>query len=87
MIQKLRQDLPLGSVIRKMRLNAGMKQYEVVEQMELYGCATTRSTYSQIEICDYNLRVSELIALKQIFRVSYEDFFLELEKEEEARRQ
>ena len=87
MIQKLRQDLPLGSVIRKMRLNAGMKQNEVVEQMELYGCTTTRSTYSQIEICDYNLRVSELIALKQIFRVSYEDFFLELEKEEEARRQ
>ena len=87
MNQKLRQDLPLGSVIRKMRLNAGMKQNEVVEQMELYGCATTRSTYSQIEICDYNLRVSELIALKQIFRVSYEDFFLELEKEEEARRQ
>lgn len=79
MIQKLRQDLPLGSVIRELRIAAHMKQPEVVEQLQLRGCPTTRSSYSQIEINQYNVRVSELIALKDIFQVPYETFFKNLE--------
>ena len=79
MIQKLRQDLPLGAVIREMRKAAHMTQPKIVEQLQLRGCPTTRSSYSQIEIGQYNLRVSELIALKDILSVSYEDFFTSFE--------
>ena len=87
MEQKLHQDLYLGAVLRRMRHNRNETQGQVVIQLRLRGYPVTKRSYSYIENGRRSLRVSELIALKQIFRVSYEDFFLELEKEEEARRQ
>lgn len=75
MIQKIRQDLPLGSIIRSIRISTHMTQTKVVTQLQLWGCPTTRSSYSRIEIGQYNVRVSELVALKEIFGVSYDAFF------------
>lgn len=65
----------IGQNIRAMRLAKGMKQVEVVRRMQLMGCDLCQMTYSKIERNQYNIRVSELVALKQIFGVDYADFF------------
>ena len=44
-------------------------------QMQLMGINISRSIYSQIEGGTYNIRVSELAAMKEIFNINYESFF------------
>jgi len=78
-MQKIRQDRSLGQNIRAMRIRVRMTQEQVVAQMQLAGCDISRSIYSQIERGTYNIRVSELIALKEIFGIEYNDFFAGLE--------
>ncbi len=55
---------------------AHFTQEEVVAHLQLRGLQTSRSSYSQIECGTYNVRVSELIALAELFRVDYNAFFL-----------
>ena len=80
-MQKIKQDANIGGNIRRMRVAAGMTQEQVVAKMQLAGCDISRSVYSQIECGTYNIRISELIALKQLFRVDYNAFFVDLEEE------
>lgn len=77
--QKLRQDCSIGQNIRAMRKARDMTQEQVVAQMQLAGCDISRSIYSQIEGGSYNIRISELVALKRIFHAEYADFFIGLE--------
>lgn len=74
-IQKIHHDKTLGQNLRALRNRAGLSQSETVVKMELQGCKTTRSIYSQIEMGIYNIRVDELKALKNIFNASYEEIF------------
>ena len=74
-VQKIRQDVNIGDNIRKLRIAAGMTQEHVAAKLQLAGCDISRSVYSQIECGTYNIRVSELIALKQLFDTSYDAFF------------
>lgn len=76
--QKIRQDMFIGPTIRKMRMDRGMTQEQVITKMQLLGCNTSRSSYSQIEVGTYNVRVSELAALKVIFKADYADFFQDI---------
>ncbi len=78
-MQKIRQDVHLGQNIRHLRKASGLTQEQTVAQMQVMGIDTiTRSIYSQIEGGSYNIRVSELAALKQIFHLqSYDEFFKE----------
>lgn len=75
MIQKLRQDIQIGGNIRKLRQQSGLTQEQVVTQLQLHGIEISRSSYSQIECGTYNIRISELIALKELFQVDYDVFF------------
>lgn len=75
MDQKLRQDLRLGPNIRKFRLQSHLTQEQVTAKMQLMGINISRSIYSQIEGGTYNIRVSELIAMKEIFHINYDSFF------------
>lgn len=81
-MQKIRQDSDLGRNIRDLRINAHMTQEEVTAQLQLAGCDISRSIYAQIECGDYNIRVSEIVALKRIFKVDYNAFFVGLEEDE-----
>lgn len=58
-----------------LRLQRGLSQYKLVEKMQLLGSTMSRSTYSKIELGSGNLKVSDLVALKQIYGVDYEEFF------------
>lgn len=75
MEQKLRQDLKLGPNIRRLRLKSNLTQEQVTAKMQLMGINISRSIYSQIEGGTYNIRVSELAAMKEIFNISYDSFF------------
>lgn len=77
MSQKLKQkdDISLGANLRKLRKGAKLTQNDVITQLQLRGFATSRSAYSQMEGGTYNIRISELLALKEIFRAEFNDFF------------
>lgn len=47
--------------------------------MQLQGIEISRSSYSQIECGTYNIRVSELITLADIFNVDFNAFFVNLQ--------
>ena len=48
--------------------------------MQLMGCRIALITYSKMERNHYNIRISELVALKQIFELdSFDAFFDGLE--------
>ena len=81
-MQKIRKDARLGKNIRALRLATRMTQEEVTAQLQLAGCDISRSIYSQIESGNYNIRVSELVALKEIFQVDYNAIFSGLEENE-----
>lgn len=75
MEQKIKQDFRIGPNIRKYRLQSHMTQEQVTAKMQLMGINISRSIYSQIEGGTYNIRVSELAAMKKIFNINYESFF------------
>ena len=68
MSQKLKQtqDVSLGD---------NLTQEQVVAQLQLRNFSISRSAYSQIESGTYNIRISELIALTEIFRTDYNTIF------------
>jgi transcriptional regulator with XRE-family HTH domain len=75
MVQKIKQDISIGDNIRKLRKQAHLTQEQVVARLQLQGLEISRSSYSQIECGTYNIRVSELIALTEIFNVDYNTIF------------
>lgn len=78
-MQKIRHDKSIGRNIRAMRLASHMTQEQVVAKLQLAGCDVSRSIYAQMESGTYNIRVRELAALKNIFCVEYDAFFIDLD--------
>lgn len=76
---KLLQDLSIGTNLRRIRKKKGLTQNDVCAQMAQVGRPMLQSTYAQIESGTRNIFVSDLIALKRIFRVDYSEFFQDLE--------
>lgn len=65
----------IGSNIRKLRLQNQLTQDQTVVKMQLLGVEISRSIYSQIECGTYNIKVTELLALSEIFQVEINAFF------------
>lgn len=78
-MQKIKQDISLGNNIRTLRKQSHLTQEQIVTHMQLQGIEISRSSYSQIECGTYNIRVSELIALAEIFHVDFNAFFVNLQ--------
>ena len=77
MAQKLKQinDISIGDNLRKLRNAANLTQEQVVAQLQLRNLPTSRSVYSQSEAGTYNIRISELIALAEIFHTDFNTIF------------
>lgn len=75
MSQKLKQDVKIAPNICNLKKEVGLTQEQVVAKLQILGLETSISSYSQIECDTYNLRISELIALAEIFKVDYDAFF------------
>ena len=65
----------IGNNIRILREKAGFTQEFVAIKLQLYGCDLTRSAVSKIEVGQRHLYPDEIILLKQILKVNYEDIF------------
>ncbi|WP_306514107.1 helix-turn-helix domain-containing protein [[Ruminococcus] torques] len=74
MDQKLKQDISIGTRIRELRIERHMTQEQVATKLQLLNLDITRSVYSQIENGTYNIRISILAGLAQIFQGECETF-------------
>lgn len=52
-----------------------MTQDQVVAKLQLMGLNISKSTYAKLETNRMNIRVSELVALREIFHAEFNDFF------------
>ncbi len=74
-MQKLLQDVHIGSNIQRLRKICNLSQTDMVTKMQLMGRSMSRANYAHIEQGIKNIFVSDLILLKEIFNVDYEEFF------------
>lgn len=76
---KLKQDVSIGSNLRRLRKKARLSQQDVSIKLDLLGLSTSREIVSRMERGQYSIRVSVLRALKDIYKVdSYDEFFRDL---------
>ena len=75
MAQKIKADITLGNNLRRIRKGKKFTQEQVTAKLQLMGFDITRSIYSQIECGTYNIKVTELLALKEIYDTDFEDLF------------
>lgn len=74
-MQKIRPDMDIGNNIQRLRNNAELTQDQVVARLNLMGIEISKSTYAKLETNRMNIKVSELIALKQLFEANISEFF------------
>ena len=75
MSDKIKQDISIGANLQMYRKRAGLSQEQVAARIQLMGLSVSREIISQMELGRYSIRVSVLLALKQIYNVTIEDFF------------
>lgn len=83
-MQKLLQDknVYIGKNLKRLRLEKGMSQMDMVTKIQLYGRNMSRANYAHIEQGIRNIYVSDLILIKEILAVSYDEIFAEITIEE-----
>ena len=65
----------IGNNIRQLRENAKMTQEVLAAKMQLMGCEITRSAVAKIEVGQRHLYPDEIILIKTILNISYDDIF------------
>lgn len=65
----------IGNNIRILRESAGYTQDYVATKLQLNGCDITRSAVAKIEVGQRHLYPDEIILIRQILNVTYEDIF------------
>lgn len=75
MSQKIKINSKFGYNLRKLRKEHGYTQEQLVAKLQLLDQDISRSMYAQIECGTYNIKITELMALKEIYNIPYDDFF------------
>lgn len=65
----------IGSNIRSLREKRGMTQEVLSARLQVLGCDITRSAIAKIEVGQRHLYPDEIILIKQILGVSYDEIF------------
>jgi transcriptional regulator with XRE-family HTH domain len=65
----------VGNNIRILREKAGITQEMLSARLQVNGCDITRSALAKIEVGQRHLYPDEIILLKNILKVSYDDIF------------
>lgn len=63
----------VGSNIKRIRECKNMTQENLSARLQVRGCDITRSALAKIEVGQRHLYVDELIHLKEIFHVSFDE--------------
>lgn len=69
----------LGKNIKRLRIENGLRNKDIVAQLETRGVEITTGTYSKVEMGLNNPSVDMLIALTDIFKCDFNEFFNNLE--------
>ena len=76
LIMKIKQDISIGDNLRTLRKKAGLSQEEVAVKLQVLGQSISREIISQMERGKHSIRISVLLAMKEIYKVkSMDDFF------------
>lgn len=65
----------IGENLRALRERKGLTQDEVAAKLQLLGCDITRSAVAKIEVGQRHLYPDEIVLLKQILDVEYDEIF------------
>lgn len=65
----------VGNNIRILRENANMTQEVLAAKLQLLGCDITRSAVAKIEVGQRHLYPDEIILIREILNVRFEDIF------------
>ena len=71
----LKTEKRIGKNIRNLREKRGMTQEVLAAKLQLTGCDITRSAMAKIEVGQRHLYPDEIILIKKILNVSYDDIF------------
>ena len=63
----------IGQNIKKLRMDRKMTQDTLAAKLQFEGCDITRSAIAKIEVGQRHVYLDELILLKKIFDVDYEE--------------
>lgn len=65
----------IGNNIRIFREKAGLTQEMLSAKLQINGCDITRSAVAKIEVGQRHLYPDEIILIKKILNISYDDMF------------
>ena len=65
----------IGNNIRILREKSGMTQDALSAKLQINGCDITRSAVAKIEVGQRHLYPDEILLIKKILGVSYDDIF------------
>lgn len=65
----------VGTNIRRLREKADITQEQLSARLQVNGCDITRSALAKIEVGQRHLYPDEIILLKKLLGVSYDDIF------------
>ncbi|MCI8343623.1 MAG: helix-turn-helix transcriptional regulator [Clostridia bacterium] len=65
----------IGQNIRRLRERAGVTQDYLATKLQLNGCDITRSAVAKIEVGQRHVYPDEIMLIKQILNVTYEEIF------------
>lgn len=78
MEQKIKQDsIHIGGNIRRIRKEKGMKQTELVAELQLHDISMTRETLVKIERKVQHIRASQLKGIRDALTTTYDELFKE----------
>lgn len=68
-------EVKLGQNIRKLREKSGLTQEQLSARLQLCGCDVTRSALAKMEVGQRHIYPDELLLLKELLGVRYEEIF------------
>ena len=65
----------IGKNVRNLREKANMTQEQLATKLQVEGCDITRSAVAKIEVGQRHLYPDEILLIKKILNVSFDDIF------------
>lgn len=76
MSNRIIPDVGIGKNLKRLRKNAGrLTQEQAATKLQLLGLSVSREMLSQMERDQYNIKVSILLALGEIYEAPLDEFF------------
>lgn len=69
------QNVSLSANLKRLRKESGLSQEALTAKINLLGSLLERSAYSKIELGKRNIKVTDLVALQQVYNVDFAEFF------------